>query len=496
MTGQRAENLLEGAAEEHESSQPVRGVETGATESARARTLLSETAARAAGFLEGLTERGVTATATVAELRSALAGPLPDEPREAGEVVSELAEAAEPGLVASAGGRYFGFVVGGGLPAALAADWMTSAWDQNAGLYALSPAASVVEEVCGAWLAELFGLPEGASFGFVTGCQVANFTGLAAARHHVLAATGWDVERRGLAGAPPVRVLAGEERHFTIDRALRFLGLGTDALTLVPADGQGRMRPDALEAALAEASGPAIVCAQAGNVNTGAVDPLDEICAAAHEAGAWVHVDGAFGMWAAASPGSRHLIEGLGQADSWATDAHKWLNVPYDSGLVFCAHPADHKAAMTASADYLVVAEEGRERDEFDWNPEASRRARGFAVYAAIQSLGRRGIADLIDRSRAHARRFAEALAREPGVEVLNDVTLNQVLVRFLDPAGDHDARTRAVIRAVQEDGTCWLGGTTWQGKAAMRISVSNWRTTTEDVDRSAAAILHVAAGR
>lgn len=454
--------------------------------------LLNETADRAARFLEALPERGVAATASVEDLRSALAGPLPDEPGDPRDVIPHLAAAVEPGLVASAGGRYFGFVIGGGHPAALAADWMTSVWDQNAGLYVASPAASVVEEVCGAWLGELFGLPDDVSFGLVTGCQMANFTALAAARHHVLAASGWDVEASGLIGAPPVRVLAGEERHVTIDRALRFLGLGTDALVAIPADGQGRMRADALEEALTGSSGPTIVCAQAGNVNTGAIDPLGPVCDAAHEAGAWVHVDGAFGMWATTSPASRPLAEGIERADSWATDAHKWLNVPYDSGLVFCAHPADHKAAMTASAGYLV---QGRERDAIDWNPEASRRARGFAVYAALRTLGRRGIADLTDRLRAHARRFADALAREPGVEVLNEVDLNQVLVRFLDPSGDHDARTRAVIKAVQEDGTCWLGGTTWQGKAAMRISVSNWRTTAEDVDRSVAAVV-AASGR
>jgi glutamate/tyrosine decarboxylase-like PLP-dependent enzyme len=300
------------------------------------------------------------------------------------------------------------------------------------------------------------------------------------------------VEVDGLVGAPPIRIIVGEERHVTIDRALRFLGLGTANLRTVSADAQGRMRADALRDALAESSGPTIVCAQAGNVNTGAIDPLGAICDAAHEAGAWVHVDGAFGMWAAASPTLRHLTEGIEHADSWATDAHKWLNVPYDCGLVFCAHPAAHQAAMGIHASYLVHSE-NRERDEMDWNPEFSRRARGFPVYAALRSLGRSGIADLVDRCCVHARRFAEALTQEAGVEVLNDVVLNQVLVRFLDPGGDHDARTRAVIRAVQEDGTCWLGGTTWQGKAAMRVSVSNWSTTTEDVDRSVAAILRAA---
>jgi glutamate/tyrosine decarboxylase-like PLP-dependent enzyme len=458
------------------------------------RPLLDDAAAHAAGFLEGLPERSVAPAATAWELREALGGPLPGGPRDPRRVVAELARASEPGLMATPGGRFFGFVIGGSLPAALAADWLASAWDQNAGLYVAAPAASVVEEVCGEWLIELLGLPESVSYGLVTGCQMANFTALAAARHSVLAAAGWDVEADGLVGAPPFQVIVGEERHVTIDRALRFLGLGTASLITVPADDQGRMRPDALEEVLAGSTGPTVVCAQAGNVNTGAVDPLRAICDATHEAGAWVHVDGAFGMWAAASPTLRHLVEGMERADSWATDAHKWLNVPYDSGLVFCAHPAGHRAAMGTHASYLVHSE-GRERDQMDWNPDFSRRARGFAVYAALRSLGRSGVADLVERCCAHARRFAEALAEEPGIEVLNDVVLNQVLVRFLDPHRDHAARTRAVVKAVQEDGTCWLGGTTWQGKAAMRISVSNWSTTAEDVDRSVAAILRAANG-
>jgi glutamate/tyrosine decarboxylase-like PLP-dependent enzyme len=464
------------------------------TEGTALRSLLDDATALATGFLEGLPERRVTPTATAGGLREELGGPLPDGPRDPREVLAELARGVEPGLMATPGGRFFGFVIGGSIPAALAADWLASAWDQNAGLYEAAPAAAVVEEVCGAWLADLFGLPQGTSFGLVTGGQMANFTALAAARHHVLAEAGWDVETDGLLGAPRVRVIVGEERHVTIDRALRFLGFGTSSLHPVPADGQGRMRPDDLRSALTEPSGPTIVCAQAGNVNTGAFDPLDEICEAAGRAGAWVHVDGAFGMWAAASPGLRHLARGIEGADSWATDAHKWLNVPYDSGLVFCAHPHAHRAAMGSHASYLVRSESG-ERDALDWNPEASRRARGFAVYAAIRSLGRSGIADLVDRCCSHARRFAEALAREPRVEVLGDVVLNQVLVRFLAPDEDHDARTRAVVEAVQKDGTCWLGGTTWQGKGAMRISVSNWSTTTDDVDRSVAAILRAASG-
>jgi len=458
------------------------------------RTLLERTAAHAAGFLEGLPERPVGPTATLEQLHKTLGGPLPAGPGDPGQVIDDLAAAAEPGLSASISGRYFGFVIGGAVPAALAADWLTATWDQNAGLYAISPAAAVVEDVTGRWLAELLGLPAGVSSAFVTGCQMANFTALAAARHHVLAATGWDVETLGLAGAPQIRVLAGEERHVTIDRALRYLGLGTASLRAVPVDGQGRMRPDALQTALAEPGGPAIVCAQVGNVNTGAIDLVGPICDAAHEIGAWVHVDGAFGLWAGASPSLAPLVEGVGQADSWATDGHKWLNVPYDSGLVFTAHPLAHRAALAVVASYLIHADEDARRDAAMWTPEFSRRARAFPVWAAIRSLGRSGIAELVERCCAHARRFADRLGGQAGVEVCNEVVLNQVLVRFLDPAGDHDARTREVVRRVQEDGTCWLSGSTWQGRAVMRISVSNWSTTTEDVDRSVAAILRAVA--
>ena len=334
---------------------------------------------------------------------------------------------------------------------------------------------------------ELLGLPAGVSSGFVTGAQMANTTALAAARHHVLAAAGWDVERDGLTGAPPISVVAGGERHVTIDRALRLLGLGTAAVELVPADGQGRMRADPLEQALAGRTGPTIVCAQAGNVNTGACDPLPAIADACAAAGAWLHVDGAFGLWAAASPRLRHLVDGAERADSWATDAHKWLNVPYDCGLVFARHPEAHGESMAVAASYLQRSDG---RSPADWMPESSRRARGFAVWAALRSLGRRGVTDLVERCCDHAQAFAELLAVEPGAEILNDVVLNQVLVRF----GDDDETTQEVVRRVQEDGTCWLGGTIWQGRAAMRISVSSFRTTDEDVARSASAILEAAA--
>ena len=453
---------------------------------------LGEAFDHAVAYLQELPGRPITASATLAELRSALGGPLPEQPLDPRDVVADLAISADPGVVASGSGRFFGFVVGGATPAALAADWLASTWDQNAGLYVLGPAASVVEEVAGEWLTELFGLPAGVSVGFVTGAQMANFTGLAIALYEVLRRASWDLNADGLWGAPRVRILAGEARHGTIDRALRFLGAGSATVEEIAADEEGRMRPAALVAALEYPSGPVIVCAQVGNVNSGAIDPVEEICQIAHRHDAWVHVDGAFGLWAAASPKLRPLVAGVELADSWATDAHKWLNVPYDSGLVFCAHPEAHRAAMGVRASYLMHAD-GGERDAVDYTPEHSRRARGFAVYAALRALGRSGVAELIEHSCALAARFAEQLSAAEHVEVLNEVALNQVLVRFLAADGDHDAHTRRVIERVQHDGTCWMSGTTWQGRAAMRISVSNWSTDEADVDRAVAAILHYA---
>jgi glutamate/tyrosine decarboxylase-like PLP-dependent enzyme len=446
----------------------------------------------AMAYLDGLPERPVSVRASLTDLRTALGGPLPARPLPPDQVVAALAAAVEPGVVASSSGRYFGFVVGGATPAALAADWLTSVWDQNAGLYVLGPAASVVEETASAWLIELLGLPAPTSVGFVTGGQMANFTALATAVRDVLHRIGWDVDTDGLWGAPRVRVIVGEGRHGTIDRALRLLGMGTGSIVAVPMDGQGRMIVPALAQALAGSDGPTIVCAQAGSVNTGAIDPMGEICDLAHRSGAWVHVDGAFGLWAAASPRLRPMLAGVERADSWAMDAHKWLNVPYDSGLVLCAHPAAHRAAMGVRASYLVHAE-GGERDALEYNPEHSRRARGFAVYAAIRALGGTGIADLVERSCALARRFADRLSAA-GVEVLNEVVLNQVLVRFHAAGGDHDAYTRRVLDLLQDDGTCWMSGTTWNGMAAVRISVSNWSTDQDDVDRSVAAIIACAA--
>ena len=445
------------------------------------------TADYAAQFHESLDDRPVGAQASFEELCATLGGPLPEGGTEDEQVLAELIAGGEPGVVGSQTGRFFGFVFGSALPAAVAADWLATAWDQNAFSVVSSPVAAALEQVASDWLVELLGLPAGVSTGFVTGAQGANTTALAAARGHVLAGAGWDVARDGLNGGPQVRVLVGAERHVTIDRSLRLLGLGTGSVELVPADDQGRMRADAVREALGAGEGPAIVCAQAGNVNTGASDPLADIADACEGAGAWLHVDGAFGLWAAASPGRRHLVAGHERADSWATDAHKWLNVPYDCGLVFCRHPAAHGDAMAVAASYLQRADG---RSPSDWVPESSRRARGFGVWAALRALGREGVADLVERCCERAARFAELLGAEPGVEILNDVVLNQVLVRF----GDDDETTREVVRRVQEDATCWLGGTDWQGRAAMRISVSSFRTTEEDVERSAAVILAAAA--
>ena len=439
------------------------------------RDLLRRTAELAANYLESLGERPVFPHVDPEELRETLGGPLSEEPLPAETVLEELVEGAEPGVVALGSGRYFGFVIGGSLPAALAADWLTSAWDQNAGLYVGGPSASVVEQVTREWLVELLGLPAEASIGFVTGTQMAHVTGLAAARWHVLDAVGWDVGARGLTGAPRVRVLVGEKRHVTIDRALRLLGLG--APQVLAADSQGRLVPGALQEALDE--GPTIVCAQAGEVNTGAFDPLPGIADACEAAGAWLHVDGAFGIWAAVSPRLRYLVEGLGRADSWTTDAHKWLNVPYDSGIVLCRHPESHRAAMTTTASYLIQDEgERRVRDQVDWVPEFSRRARGFAVYAALRSLGRRGLVELVERCCDAAARFAERISQVEGVVLLNEVLLNQVLFRF-----ESDRRTDEVLRRVQEESRVWLSGTTWDGRKAIRVSVSNWQTGDEDIN-------------
>ena len=442
------------------------------------RALLARTAELAADHLESIGERHAGATAGFDELRAALGGPLPATGVPPGQVVEELARDAEPGLVASPGPRYFGFVIGGALPAALAADWLTSAWDQNSFSAVSSPAASVVEEIACGWVLDLLGLPPDCGVGLTTGAQMANVTGLAAARHALLARAGWDVEEQGMAGAPPLRVVVGEEAHVTVWRALRLLGFGRAGVEVVPADDQGAMRADALAETLGRGSGPALVCAQAGNVNSGAMDPLADVAAAAREHDAWVHVDGAFGLWAAASPALAHLVEGHAECDSWATDAHKWLNVPYDCGVIAVRDAAAHAAAMSMSAAYLARAEA---RSNSDWAPEASRRGRGFTVYAALRSLGRSGVAELVERCCALARRLAARVDGE--VEVLNDVVLNQVLLGV----GEE------VVRAVQAEGTLWAGGTVWKGRPALRFSVSNWSTSEADIDRSAEAILAAA---
>ncbi|MFD0685793.1 pyridoxal phosphate-dependent decarboxylase family protein [Actinomadura fibrosa] len=454
------------------------------------RELLERTAETAIGWLESLDGRPVGASAGVEDLRARLGGPVPAGPLDPLAVVDELARAVEPGLVAIPSGRYFGFVIGGGLPAAVAADWLTSAWDQCPGLYACGPAAAVVEEVAGAWLRDLLGLPERASFAFVPGCQTAHLTCLAAARHHVLRARGWDVEERGLAGAPLIRVVLGAKRHVSVDRALRFLGIGRASLVVVPDDGAGAVRVDRLREAVEKDSAPTIVCAQAGEINTGGFDDLDDIADVAERTGAWLHVDGAFGLWAAASPALRHLVRGAGRADSWALDTHKWLNVPYDSGLALCAHPDAHRAAMSVTADYLVQGGPGDPREPMDWTPAFSRRARGFAVYAALRSLGRDGVAELVERSCAHARRFADGVTEIPGCRVLNDVVLNQVLFRFGD-----DRTTDLVLRTVVESGEAWISGTTFDGRRAIRLSVCNWQTSENDIARTLRAFREAVGG-
>jgi len=442
--------------------------------------LLHTAAALAAEYLAGLPTRSVAPTpAALARLRS-LDRPFPDGPADPTAVLQELHAVGSPATMATAGGRFFGFVVGGSLPAALAASWLAAAWDQDAGLAVLAPGAAAFEEVALRWLRDALGLPPDCAGGFVTGATMANFTALAAARHAVLRRAGWDVEADGLFGAPPIGVVVGEEIHVSVLKALGLLGLGRTRVTRVPTDPLGRIRADRLP----PLDDRTIVCLQAGNVNTGACDPVRDICQAAHARGAWVHVDGAFGLWAAAAPARAHLVTGIAEADSWALDAHKWLNAPYDSGVVLCRDGAAVRAAMATQAAYLQQGA-GREPDEY--TPELSRRARGVEIWAALAALGRSGLADLVERCCRHAARFAAGLSAA-GHEILNEVTLNQVLVRFGD-----DAATRRVIAALQADGTCWCGGTVWQGRTAMRISVSSWATTEQDVEQSLAAMTRIA---
>jgi glutamate/tyrosine decarboxylase-like PLP-dependent enzyme len=445
--------------------------------------LLRTAAERAISYRASLADRHVAPLPDAVDRLDALGGPLPDGPDDPAAVIAKLDELGSPATIASGGGRYFGFVTGTSLPVTLAASWLAGAWDQNGALVACSPIAARLEEIALPWLIDLLALPAGSGGGFVTGATMANFTGLAAARHAVLAQVGWDVEAAGLFGAPPVTVIVGEEVHVSLLKALTLLGFGRERVVRVPVDGQGRMRADALP----PLAGPTVVCIQAGNVNTGAFDPAKEICAAAHAAGAWVHVDGAFGLWAAAAPGRAHLAAGIGDADSWSTDAHKWLNVPYDSGIVVVRDPQHVRAAMAPAAAAYLALTDTREPSHF--TPEISRRARGVEVWAALRALGRSGVADLVERTCCYAKRFAEGL-QTAGFQVLNEVVLNQLLVSF----GDAET-TRRVIAAVQADGTCWCGGTVWQGQTAMRISVSSAATTEADVDQSLAAILRVARG-
>jgi glutamate/tyrosine decarboxylase-like PLP-dependent enzyme len=440
---------------------------------------------RAGRYLDGVADRPVREDADVAELRAALDRDLPEVGEDPAKVVDELAEAAEPGLIALGNPRYFGFVIGGTLPAALGAEWLTTAWDQIASLYVCGPSASVAEEVSGRWVLELLGLPTDAGFGLTTGGTMANFSGIAAGRHAVLERAGWDVEAKGLNGAPPVRVLVGEHAHATIFVALRLLGLGDENAIHVKADNAGRMDPEALAAELEQGEGPAIVCAQAGEVNTGCYDPFGPIADVCERHDAFLHVDGAVGLWAAASPEFDSLTKDLERADSWSTDAHKWLNVPYDCGYIAVKDPAHLRGAMGIAAPYLTAAEDAR--DSYQYVPESSRRARGFPLYAALRSLGREGVRDLVERCSALARQMAEELEADPALEVINEVVINQTLVAVV---GDESGELTAdAVRRIQQDGTCWLAATRWRGRPAIRISVCNWRTSEEDIRRSAEAI-------
>ena len=459
---------------------------------ARQHATLERASELALAYLGSLDEAPVCATTPLEELRRRFGGLLPDDGTDPVTVVDELARAAAGGLLGNAGGRFYGWVIGAGLPSALAADWLTATWDQNAGLYACGPAAAVVEEVCGTWLKDVLGLPATASFALVTGCQMAHATCLAAARHAVLARVGWDVNREGLAGAPRIRLITSSEVHGTTTRAAKLLGIGTANIVVLPSDSAGQLAPVDLRAALSrEPERPTIVVLQAGDVNCGVFDPFPELIELAHDADAWVHIDGAMGLWCNAAPELRHLLAGAERADSWATDGHKWLNVPYDSGYAFVAHPEHHRAAMEHRASYLVHADEVR--DQLDWTPEHSRRARGFATWAALRELGRSGLADLILRCCRHAHSIVTRIGALPNAEAVCVPQINQGLVRFYDgrPGAteqDHDRRTDEVMAAINASGEAFFTGTTWRGMRCMRVSVSSWRTTAEDVDRAVAA--------
>jgi glutamate/tyrosine decarboxylase-like PLP-dependent enzyme len=452
------------------------------------RRLLDRTATHAAAYIDTVNSRPIATTASIEELRARLAKPVPEASTDAVQVIDELVRDTEGGILGSSSGRFFGWVIGGTLPVALAADWLTSTWDQNAASNVTAPAEAVVEEVCGDWAKQLLRIPPSASFAFVTGCQMAHTTALAAARHKLLRDRGWNVEAKGLAGAPPLRVLTAANRHESIIRSVRLLGMGTDAIEIVPSDQLGRIDTVELERVLRGSPGvPTIVTLQAGDLNTGTFDPFADACRIAHDYHAWVHVDGAFGLWVATSQKYRHLLDGAERADSWATDEHKWLNLPFDCGLAFVADPAAHRAAFSQDTSYAVPIE--RLRNQKDWNPEWSRRGRGFPVYAAIRALGRSGIADIVDRCCAHADRLVTGIGALPGAEIVVRPTINQGLVRFLSRDGNHDRQTDAVIGRIQAKGVAWFGGATWQGMRVMRISVCNWTTTDRDVDDTVASV-------
>ncbi|HEY3730725.1 MAG TPA: pyridoxal-dependent decarboxylase [Steroidobacteraceae bacterium] len=442
--------------------------------------LLGQTAQRAIAYLRGIDARSVAPAAAAVRALDQLAGPLPAAATDPGTVIELLDSVASPATVANAGGRYFGFVNGGSLPAALAAAWLVNTWDQNGGLRVMSPASATLEEIALAWVKNLLGLPADCGAGLVTGATMANLAGLAAARHQLLTRAGWDVENDGLFGAPPLQVVVGEEVHASIIKALGLLGLGRTRVSRVPVDSEGRMRADRLPGL----NDHSILCLQAGNVASGAFDPAAELIPVAQAARAWVHVDGAFGLWAAASARHRHLLRGFEQADSWATDAHKWPNVGYDCGIALVRNAAALQSVMAISAPYVMP---GKLREPHHYTPEMSRRARGVELWAALRSLGREGVEALVDRTCAHARQMADAL-RAAGFEILNDVVINQVLVSFGSPE-----KTRSVIERLQQEGTCWCGGTEWQGRTAMRISISSWATTEEDIDLSLAAMVRIA---
>lgn len=453
---------------------------------------LEKAVSAAKAWMDGLDDRPVGATANLETLRSAIESKLKDEGELAEKVINDLIEDTKGGLHGSAGGRFFAWVIGGSLPSALAADWLTSTWDQNAALYACGPAVSVVEEVAGEWIKELLDLPREASFAFTTGCQLAHFTCLAAARSSVLKSAGWNVNQDGLFGAPPIRVLTSEHRHGSIDRAVRYLGLGNKSLQALSADENGQILPATLKAALQEKHGPTILVLDAADLNIAAFDPFEELIPIAKEAGAWVHIDGAFGLFARASRSKRYLTKGMEKADSWATDGHKWLNVPFDCGIAIIKDREAHREAMTISASY--IASEKQARDQIDWNPEWSRRARGIPVYAALRELGRNGVEDLVDRTSRYCHVLITEIGKHPGVEVLWEPNLNQGLIRFLDLSAnakqaDHDARTNAMIERINSSGEAFFSPTTWKGMRAMRVSVVNWRTTDQDIAKTVHAI-------